>query len=446
MSKTADRHRKLFFDASWLFGGNTVASIFAAIEPIVLARMLGVNDYGLFALIIAYIGFLNKFFDFRVWETAVKYIGTYWQIGDREKTGSMIKLSYIIDISSGILAFAIAALTAKIANDYFIRSPEGYILIWIYSFSLLIDTANSTSDAILRVFDRFKKIAFISSLETFSRVTLVCIVLFLGIGIKGVLFCYIGASFLGFSIRFWTVSSTLNDLRLGGWWKARLSLIMDQWRGIAWFLGNTSLSGTLRMGNDNYIGVLALGYFAGKDAAAYYKIARSVIKLMTRFSDPLHQAMYPELVRIKSLQALQDFTNIIKFASRTLIKFTLPLALLVLIFSDQFINLFFGKQYLPASNTLRILTAAVIISQLTFWINSALLAMGKVGLRTFLDIISTTAYILLLLLLVPGYSYVGAALAYLGQSALKSFLSLVSIRGSIRSEEKRLANTEVPIR
>ncbi|MGH7908774.1 MAG: lipopolysaccharide biosynthesis protein, partial [Thermodesulfobacteriota bacterium] len=179
--------KRLFQNASWLFGGKMLAGGFAAIQTVILARLLGVDNYGLLALIIAYVDVLNNFFDFRVWETATKYIGTFWTNREREKTLSMIKLSYIIDILSGILAFIIAILTAKIASSYLIHSPNAYTLVWIYSLSLLIDTANSTSDAILRVFDRFKRIAFVSSFISLFKLILVVLFLYFGMGINGVL-------------------------------------------------------------------------------------------------------------------------------------------------------------------------------------------------------------------------------------------------------------------
>jgi O-antigen/teichoic acid export membrane protein len=445
MTDNKNIKKNLFLNASWVFGGNTVSAVFAAIEPIVLARILGVTDFGLLALIVAYVEFLNNFFDVRVWETATKYIGTFWEKRDYERTRSMVKLSYMLDISTGILAFAIAVLTANIANKYLIHSPQAYTLILIYSISLLIDTANSTSDSILRVFNKFKKIAFISSFQTFLRVAFVSLVLFTGLGIKGVLFIYVAASFIGFAIRIWTVSQTLNEFKLSGWWRAKLALIRDQWREIAWFLTNTSFTGTLKMGNENFLGILALGYFSGKDAAAYYKIARSAVKLMTRFSDPLHQAIYPELVRISKSEGLTDFINLIRYSLKTLLKFTIPLSIIILILAEQLINIFFGKDYLAATNTLRVITIATLISQLTFWINSALLAIGKPGLRTVLDVITTTTYVSLLLILVPRFSYLGAGFAFLGYAIIKSSVSFIFLRDSIKSEEKRISKSELPV-
>jgi O-antigen/teichoic acid export membrane protein len=438
-------NKNLFLNASWLFGGNTVSAVFAGIEPIVLARLLGVSDFGLLALILAYVELLNKFFDVRVWETATKYIGTFWEKRDYDRTRSMVKLSYIVDISSGILAFAIAVLTANIANKYFIHSPQAYALILIYSISLLIDTANNTSDAILRVFNKFKQIAFISSIYTVFRVSLVCLVLFIGLGLKGVLFIYVAASFFAFTIRIWAVSQTLSEFKLDGWLSSKLGLIRDQWKDIAWFLANTSFTGTLKMGTENFFGILALGYFSGKDAAAYYKIARSAMKLLTRFSDPLQQAIYPELVRIFKSEGLTDFTNLIKYALKTLLKFTIPLSIIIVLFAEQLMSTLFGKDYVAATNTFRVITVAMLISQLTFWINSALLAIGKPGLRTVLDVITTATYVGLLVVLVPKFSYLGAGYAFLGFGIVKSSVSLIFMRDSIKSEERRISKSELPV-
>ncbi len=429
--------QRLFRNASWLFGGKTIAGGFSALQTVIVARILGVDDYGLLALIIAYVDILNNFFDFRVWETATKYIGAFWTNGDREKTLSFIKLSYIIDITSGTLASIIAIVTAKIASSYVIHTPQAYALVWIYSLSLLIDTASSTSDAILRVFNKFRRIAFISSSLSLFKLLLVASALLTGLGIKGVLFSFVVVSFLGFFIRLWIVTKTLGENKLAGWWKSDLSLVKDQWKGIAWFLGNTSLAGTLKMANDNFLGVLVLGYFSGKEAAAYYKIAKSFVKLMTRITDPFYEAIYPELVRISTLNALKDFKSLLKYSTKNLMKFTIPISIVTLIFSDQIINLIFGKEYLPASNALRIVTLAVLISQLTFWTGPALLSSGKAGLRNLIAIASIAIYVGLLFLLIPKYSYIGAAWAFLAGNVVRSQVSFWVMRNFLRNEKKK---------
>jgi len=120
-----------------------------------------------------------------------------------------------------------------------------------------------------------------------------------------------------------------------------------------------------------------------------------------------------------------------------------PVAIFIFIFSDQIINLVFGKEYLPSSNTLRIVTVAVVISQLTFWISPALLAFGRPGLRTLMGLGSTVSYIVLLFLLVPKFSHIGAAFAFLGYAIVRPSISILSLRASM-NEKKKLIEINVP--
>ena len=435
MSDSNKSQKKLFMNASWLFGGKTASGIFSAIQTVVIARILGVSDYGLLSLILAYVAVLNMFFDLKVWETATKYIGTYWEKGEHDKARSMIKLSYILDIGSGVVAFIIAILSAKLISTYIIHSPQAYVFIWIYSISLFVDTANSTSDAILRVFDRFKNIAFINSFQKFFRLIVVVALLYSGLGIKGVLYGFILASFVGFSVRMWLVMKTLKHNDLQGWLSADISLIRDQWKGIAWFLGNTSFIATLKTGNERYLGILILGYFVGKDAVAFYKIASSIASVVNRIVDPIYEAIYPELVKLASSNAIEDFKNMIKSTTKSLVLIIIPIGVIIIIFAEPIISLVFGKDYVPATNALRILAAAVLIVRCTFWINPALLSMGRPGLRTIMGVISTFIYLVLMFLLVPGYSYMGAAFAFLGYSIVRSSLAFKFFHDALKKIE-----------
>lgn len=438
MSDSKGRHKKLLFNASWLFGGKTASGIFNALQVIILARVLGVTDYGLLVLVITYIDILNQFFDLRVWETATKYIGTYWEEGETEKTRSMIKLSYLLDVTSGLLAFIIAVLTAKLISVYIIKSPDAFVYIWIYSLSLFISTANATSNAILRVFDKFKTIAFLGSLQNFVKLALVAAVLFSGYGIKAVLIVFVAVSFLGFFVRIWVVLRLLNEKGLGGFWNSSVRLIRDQWKGIAWFLGNTSFMATMRIGNDRLIGTMVLGYFAGKEAVGLYDVAGSVAKFIKRIVDPLNEAIYPELVKIHSNKSISEIRGIVSYSTRNLMKIIVPVSIIAIIFADQIVGILFGAEYVPASNALRIIAAAAVLARATFWINSVLLALGRPGLRTVLGLITTVIYVALLFILVPMYSYIGAALALLGFSIFKSLLAYYLYGSSLKQAEQSM--------
>ncbi len=432
MNESDNLSRKLYKNASWLFGGKTASSIFTTIQLIIIARFLELSEYGLLETVIAYVGILNLLLDFNVWETATKYIGSFWAEEQKDKVCSMIKLSYIIDISTGIVAFIIVILTAGIANKYFIKSDTALVFIYIYAFSLFVDTANSTSDAILRVFDKFKKIAYISSTQNFIRLVLVSSFLIYDWSIKGILLAYVLASIFGFFYRVITVHKILVENDLRQWYKARISLLRNYRKEILWFLVNTSFAATLKASADKYLGVLLLGYFSTKEAVALYKIAKSFTQVISRISNPLHEAIYPELVKIKSSNQITNLIDLIKRSTLTLVKISVPLVIVMILFPEQILNIVVGSKYTEASNVLRILLIAVLISQLTFWTAPTFLALDKPGLRTIIQLGSILVYLILMLLLVPQYAHIGAALALLGHAFTKSVISVSCLKNMMR--------------
>ncbi|NIP30178.1 MAG: oligosaccharide flippase family protein [Candidatus Dadabacteria bacterium] len=422
MSKLDRLYKDLIKNSSWLFAGKSAGSAFSAIQEIIVARILGLAQYGLLSLVLAFVDILNNFVDLRVWEAATKYVGEFWSKGDKEKTCSMIKFFYLIDIITGIIAFGVAIILAEVASQYIIKSDVATKLIYIYAITLLIDTSNSTSNAILRIFNKFKQIALISSVQNFIRLVLVSVLLVLGKGIEGVLLAFVISSFIGFFIRIIYVNQTLISNNLNYWW-VRKTFVKDvDYKDVSWFLLNTSFAGSLKALKDRYAGVLILGFFAGKEAAGIYKVARSTVKILSRITDPIYEAIYPELVKIYSLSDLDNFEALLKKSSIGISKVLLPLTILIIVFAEYILKYVYGQEYVLATNVLRLVAISVVISKLVSFAHPAFLALGRPGVRTVVQTISIITYIVLLLILVPVYSYMGAAYSLLGYAIV--FVSL----------------------
>lgn len=377
---------------------------------IILARVLGLELFGLLTLVIAYVRIVNSLLDFRVWESVVRYVGEFIEKKEAEHALSMIKFSYIVDFVTGLVAFAVCILLAGFANEMFIKSPDGFDLVLIFSFSLVVATVNSTSEALFRVFDRFKTIVFVQSAKAIFKLGSVLAALYMGYGIRGVLVAYVTASFFEFVLTQIVVNKTLKDKGLDGWFSSRVSLLSHRMREITWFLLNSSFNATLKIANEGRVAVLILGYFFGSGAVGLYKVARSIIKVVGKIVDPLYEAIFPKLVSLSTSNLYDRSAEIIKFSLKSLLKLVIPVLVIVLLFTEQIIELVFGGQYVPASNTMRVL---VLFAGSTFWLTPLLLAAGKPGLRTVVSALKTLAYIVLLLVLVPEYSYLGASVAYL---------------------------------
>ncbi len=400
-------------NVSWLVVAKSVPSAANVVEMIILARVLGLELFGLLTLVIAYVKIVSSLVDFRVWESVVRYVGEFLEKNESDNALSMIKLSYIVDAVAGLAAFGVCLLLAGVANDIFIKSPDSFDLVLIFSLTLVVASVNTTSEALFRVFDKFKTIVFVQSAKSVFKLGSVLAALYLGYGIKGVLVAYVAVSFFEFVLTQVVVNRILREKGLHSWFSSKVGLLSHRMKEITWFLLNTSFNATLTIANEGKVAVLILGYFFGSGAAGLYKIARAVIKVVNRITDPLHEVIFPKLVSFSTSNLYDRFAEILKFSVRSLLKIIIPVLIIVLLFTEQLIGLIFGGEYVPASNTMRVLAVAVLFTGGTFWLTPMLLAIGRPGLRTAVSTFKVLAYLALLLLLVPKHSYFGASIAYL---------------------------------
>ena len=395
-----------------------MTSVFAAAEAVILARFLGIEQFGIFSLIIAYVGIVTGIVDFKSSEAGIRYVGEAWERGEKDRTLSFIKLFYIFDFLVGVVALGACIVFAGVANDLFIQSEEALQFILIYSLSILVSNVNRTSEALLRVFDRFRTVAFVRVLRIGLRVVLVYLCLFLGFGIEGVLVSYVIAAFVFFVALQVTVSQVLRQAGLKSWVGAKtenLGLVIPEIRS---FVLTSTLVGFLGNVFSRQFPVLLLGHFTGHEAAGFYKVATIFSRVIMKLRDPLNQAIYPPLVAAESRKALNDFVRIVSCSVSHAMKFFLSVGAVFFLFANELILIFFGTEYQPAATAMRIIVISEVLSGFYFWIDGVEMALDRLRQRMIRVTFCSVSYVAALFVLVPSYSYQGAAVATLVPSIL----------------------------
>ena len=436
MPASGNLTKNLMKNASWLFSGGVGTSVFASVEAVVLARFLGIDQFGLFSLIIAYVGIVNGLVDLRSSEAVIRYVRHYWELGEKNKTLSFIKLFYIFDFLIGVLALAVCILLAGVANDLLIHSEESFQFILIYSISVLVSSVNQTSEAILRVFDRFKTIAFVRVLHVGLRVSLVCVSLLLGFGIKGVFISYVVAAFVFFLMLQITVFRVIDQVGLKRWTTAKTENLRVVIREVRSFVLTSTFVGFLSNAFSRQLPVLLLGHFAGHQAAGLYKIAITFSRIIMKLRDPIVQAIYPPLVAAQSHNSPDTLRSIVSYSTKNVMKLFLPIGIIFFLFANEIIVIFFGMEYQPAASAMRIIVISEVLSGFYFWVDDVEMALDKLRLRIIRVVLCSASYATALFILIPPYSYEGAAIAKLAFSILIlvfSFLLFNQIRNKNRS-------------
>ncbi len=424
MPVPGDPTKNLFKNASWLFSGGVATSIFAAAEPVLIARFLGVEQFGLFSLIIAYVAIVNGLIDLKSFHAVIRYVGQSRELGEKDKVLSFIKVFYVLDFLVGVVALAVCLLLAGVANDLFIHSENAFKFTLIYSSSVLVSSINQNSEAILKIFDRFKTIAFIRTSRTGLRVALVAGCLLAGFGIEEILVCYVIAAFVFFLMLQITVFQVLKQSGFKRWTTAKVENLGATIKEIRPFVLTSTFTGFLNNAFSKQIPVLILGYFTSKEAVGLYRVATIFSGIGVRLRKPVEDTIYPALVAAQSRGSKEAFSEIVSYSTKNLLKVFLPVGLIFFLFADKIIIIFFGSAYEPAALALQLIVISELLSGFYFWIDSVELALNRLRQRMIRVGLSSVSYIAVLLVLVHGYSYNGVAASRLAPAIIILLFSL----------------------
>jgi len=397
-------------NSGWLLVGDVGSGILGLAQTILLGRILGAEQFGLLALIIAYVSIVNQFVDFRVWEMATKYLSDFWVKEDRERTLATVKLSYLIDLLSGIVAFLVVILGLPLVSRFVFSEPVAGELVVLFAFSLLFATVNGTGQAILRVFDKFQWLAAWRVAVSTVKLVLVTSALLAGFGLGGVLIAYSASALAGglgllyLSIK---VVKALVGVR-----RASVSLLKGRYKEIALFLMHTNM-GTFWGAIIRNLDVMLLGYFWGTTEVGYFKMAKTFVSQLAMITNPLYDSLFPELTKMWAagdISAYNRFIRKLTIVSGTLI---IVAALVFSVVAPWIVNLTVGEDFLPAVAAIRVMVWGIVIAVTFVWARPTVIAIGKPQIGNLAGGIGVVLYVAISLIIVPLWSYLGTATMFL---------------------------------
>jgi O-antigen/teichoic acid export membrane protein len=173
------------------------------------------------------------------------------------------------------------------------------------------------------------------------------------------------------------------------------------------FFGVNALSVIYARGPLIMLSALALSRSVGLYAAAdRFMVAASLASSM------FNSAVYPTVVRV-SHGSIRDATVLTARCVRILLVISFPIAILVTIYADNIVGLFFGASYLGAAKVLQVLVWSLPIRGAQGLLASLLAAMDQQAGLARLRAVGLCAFSVLAPVLILSFDYVGAACAVL---------------------------------
>ena len=147
---------KLFRDSFWALFGNSIGKVLALLLGIILANLLGSEDFGKYGLIKNSLFYLSICSTFGLGITGTKYIAQYKE--EKNKINNICHDILTISVfTSGFIAITILIFAEKLT--YLLEMGNMSNILRLSSIAIILNAINSAQTGILSGFKKFKTIS-----------------------------------------------------------------------------------------------------------------------------------------------------------------------------------------------------------------------------------------------------------------------------------------------
>lgn len=400
--------RRAMRNAVWLLAGKGAGGVFSLIYTALAARSLGVDQFGIFALILAYGQTVYNLARFQSWQTVVRYGAVHLAAAAPDRLGRVMNFATALDIGAGAVGAVLGMAGAMLIGPHVGWSDSQQRLAMLFSLSLLF-ALRGTPTGILRLFDRFDIAAYAETVLPMMRLCGALVAWWVEAPVVGFLIAWSVAELVTTAAIWW---AALRELRRRGQHvpgAARLRGVRAENPGLWRFAWTTNINFSLTL-VWRQLPVLVVGWAGTPAAAGGYRIAANLVNALSKPASALARAMYPELARL-AVSERRTVARIVRQVTLATGLIGLAGVGVMTLLGRPALRLIGGEDYLFAHPFLVLLAIAAAIDLCGVAVEPAMTALGHPGRVLMVRVIAGLVFITVLAGLALALGPIGAAWA-----------------------------------
>lgn len=400
--------KAIFKNTSWLSISQVLTSVCAFLWTILIARYLGVTDYGIVSFAISFTGLIGIVMDLGMTTYITREIAK-----NKDLLFRYMNNIFIFKLILSTILFFISGLILYILG----YSHLTIIVTLIFTIEIIIMSITTFLNGIFQAFEQLKYQAIGSILNSGFLLLGILITIFFNLGVISIAIAYTIAYLIFFIYVFLKYIKKFNFPRFELDLKFIKKVLIDSLP-----FGLTNFFYTIYFSID----IVMLFYLSGDYATGLYKSAYNIINVFTTFFVVYQSVVFP--VMSKFFKESQDLIKVsYELSVKYLLLIIIPLSVGVFYYARPLVDLIYRNQYSLASTPVQILIWTVLFLFINGTASVLLNAIDKEKTVTKIYIIAAAFNVCLNMVLIPAYSYDGAAIATVLSEILITFLTLYYI-------------------
>lgn len=406
-----------------IYIGNIIGMIFGFIGLVLFARFFTAEEYGIFSLGVTLLNITTAISMLGLDQGLPRQIAYYIAQNKKMETLTIIKLSIIFVLITGIALSSLIFILSDVISSYIFQIPKFSLPIKIFCIGIPFTILINIFISIYRGFKKVKeKVIFLD----ITRSLLFPLFLFPIILIKVPFTWGISAYVLSlivtslFFIVYYikktplAIKNVKKNLEFNVGKKLLifslpLLLVMIMYQVMAW------------------TDILMLGFYKDAETVGYYNAASPLGKFVSSALGAMLFSYTPIVSEYYAKNKYDELKKSYKILTKWVCSATFPLALILFFFPSMILNILFGKEYIFAALTLQILVAGYFINNLFGPNGATLTAIGKTKFLMYATGLTALINIILNIILIPLYSINGAAIATVISVISVNFLRTIKL-------------------
>ena len=399
---------RLVRGAFWSLSGSIASRIFTMVSTVVVARILGKDDYGQLGMVLSTITTFGIFAGFGLGSTANKYIAEFREKEPR-RAEKIITLTNEIAFATSFTVALLVLILAPWLSEVILNLETLKSVLQIGALLLFIITMRSVLTGPLAGFEAFKKIAKINAIEGISTplIAIPCVYLW---GVRGAILSMIVTSSIAYCLC--RVAIRQECERYGMRFRNFYLAAFKEWRILVKFSLPSMVAGLLVPPVIWISNAILVNQPNGYAELGLFNAANQWTILIIFIPQVLANVMMPIFSETYGHPDKKHFLHAFNVNIRLTWVIGLPTTVITIVFHKEIAALF-GKQFAGMEVLMVFLMAAAFLNIVNGVVGTALAGAGRMWIGAAMNFGWAMALILSTLSLVPRYGGLGLAMAYL---------------------------------
>lgn len=417
-------NRRFAKNTGWVFLGQIGAKLSGLVFFIVVARILGVREYGYFNFAVSFVPLFLVFGTLGVDSITVRELAR-----DRHRVSEMFASAMVTR-----LLFGGAGLVAAVASGFFFADDAtAFITLIFVGTALLIDEITSLYTSVFRAFERMSFNAIVKVSNRTVSTFLAVLVLIAGGGMSQVVMAYLLGSLAALVYAHYTLRKRFPPTRIRDARRRTIRTLLVEGRTLG-------IAGILNLALFR-IDTVMVEVVKGATAVSFYGVAYRFFESSLFVAMALTTVALPRLAK----QGLGDRArHTFELLMTMSMSFYLPIAVGAPFAAEWLIENVFGARYSAAADAVPWLSAAAVFYAVAYLGRTTMIALGHRRAIVQIALAALITNVGLNLYLIPTQGFVGAAIATFLVEIFEAFLTLVALR-KIGVDASRLPLVLIPI-